>query len=333
LRFINDVPKLNNVASKDATTPTLMDAHLDTELGELQATDTYVAVRIPVEVEKTDTSGPVAIAELTAAAKAKAPALKIPKRPKAKKDQPGPYPKLAAIWPDADAIKKPAFKVGINANYLKAVADALGAKTGMVELIFPADKGDGWPNPMRAIVVHATKDFQKPGDDGEVAEALLRPIVVEPLEEADTNPEGLVMPIRVADAVTSPPKGKKPSGKDAKSTAAKPADDSGLTPAQKAWQTRKANADAADKGKSAIADQVKAVAGTKPVKTSGRAATKPNGNGNGNGSRSDAANKAHETRRQIQEIAAKLQKRNKKLSEKDAINQARVQLGLKPTKA
>jgi hypothetical protein len=302
--YTRGLPKITAACSTDKSRPVMCDLHLDAELGELQATDSFIAARIPVELEKGDTSGPIAAKEIVAARKAKAESLKTPKRPKAKKDQPPAYPNLAQLWPTGKEVGTPAFRVGLNASLLAKLAEAIGTRDGQVELLFPGFGKDTGPNPHRPIFVrasHAPDEVREDGPDGSVS-----------------APEGLIMPIRLVGADPAPPAAKANAKTKASSAGSARTASDRSEAARKAAETRRRNAAAAAgngkqpaaKPKTAkangrktrdIAATVRGVAGTKPKQArSGRSAKQQaNGDfGKGSDRRRQAALKAAETRRQ-----------------------------------
>jgi hypothetical protein len=155
------------VASRDETRPLLRHPYLDVGEGEaeLQATDSYGAVRFPVEVQDDETAGAVP-AEALKAARKRGPIPKLVvlagevaevvedgsrngsllsiRRPDAG-GIPGQigrsFPDLRALWPEDDDV---GFEVGIDAELLARVAKAMGTG-GRVRLRFMKERGDGRP--------------------------------------------------------------------------------------------------------------------------------------------------------------------------------------------
>jgi hypothetical protein len=303
------VPKVEPVCSTDKTRPEpIHHPHLSGDLAELQATNTTIAVRIPVELERGEATGPVDEQLLAAARKAKAEQVKVPKSRKPKKGDPlFPESTLLEVWPSAD--EEPVFRLGIDAGELKKLADALGSD--QLELRFPKFDRSKGAEPLRCIVVRTVDDIpeeqlRKGGAKGAV-----------------DRPEGLIMPIRLRGdqpvLTASGSKSKKPvargAGEDWRSEAAR-----------KAVETRRRNAEAAGKtggtakkqaakpknGTGSVASTLKSVAKPKrtPAAKRGRTSvprSSRNGakadRGKGSAARIEAARKAAETRRK--NLAAK----------------------------
>lgn len=196
--FTAKVPKVAAAASKDESRPALTGAWLDTAAGELRVTDSYIAARIPVSLDAGDADGWLTADTLERsrkrdgggiAANGRAdvydatyvtddpPAEQVERLTVASFPRPnlGTPPNLPQLWPE----DRTGFRVGINAGFLKRVADAIGAADGVVELTFQCD-ADGNPNPLRPILVN-TKDHSSERGDG--LSGLARP-------------EGLIMPVR-----------------------------------------------------------------------------------------------------------------------------------------
>lgn len=197
--FTTKPPKVAAAASKDESRPALTAAWLDTEAGELRATDSYIAVRMPVAVDTADVDGWVTADTLERSRKRdgggiycngyatvytkpydggeptadSSDRLTVATYPRPDLGTP---PNLPQLWPTADD----GFTVGINAGFLKRLADALGATDGVVHLTFTADDA-GAPNPLRAIRVR-TPGAAVDRDDG---------------RSGLSRPEGLIMPVRV----------------------------------------------------------------------------------------------------------------------------------------
>lgn len=193
-------PKVEAAASSDQTRPALSAAWFDSIRAELQVTDSYIAARVPVAVEADEESGFVQVEALKASRKRDAGGLHINEAVEVMpacwdgdaaiapivsfpREDRGQFPNLEQLWPAGE----PAFVVGVNAGFLKRLADALGADDGVVELRFqPRRTSEGnamsEPDPLRPIVVRP-----KNGADSREASS-------GGLERA----EGLLMPVRVA---------------------------------------------------------------------------------------------------------------------------------------
>lgn len=198
--FTKRPPKVVAAASKDDTRPALCRVWFDADAGELRVTDSYIAARVPVSPDAGDTSGWLEPETLERSRKRDAGAIAcngsaivyeapygdaepdaeyIDRMARARYARPEGIdpPKLEQLWP----VDRHGFTVGINAGFLKRLADALGAEDSVVELTF-TDGPDGRPNPLRAILVR-TKDHNENRGDG------LRGVPA---------PEGLLMPVRVS---------------------------------------------------------------------------------------------------------------------------------------
>jgi hypothetical protein len=319
------LPKLTAACSKDKSLPVLQHVNLNVELGELQATTKYVAVRVPVEVEKGDTSGVVDPAAVDAATKSKASNLKVGKTQHPKV---GEFPKLEELWPTGKEVGKPAFRIGFNAEYLLQVAQAIGAKGGAIELIFPAYGKDG-PRDDKPIVV---RPMLKENQGSVFGVELEERVPADGVQVA--MPEGLLMPIRLLGgpaAAAAPAKTKGGTATKTKAAAnGKPEIPYAgiplekLTAGQKAARTKALKAagitDTAapangKKDKATVAATVKnavrgAAKGAKPPKAKATGAKNGNGAMTASGkwtaeAATERARKAAETRRRNAEAAAK----------------------------
>lgn len=198
--FTKRPAKVAAAASKDESRPALTGAWLDTAAGELRATDSYIAVRMPVEIDTGDTdgwlsadtlarsckrdgggiaaNGSAAVYTVPAGCGAPSPndidALTVASFPR---PDLGTAPNLPQLWP----VERDGFTVGLNAGFLKRLADALGADDSVVRLTFQQDEA-GRPNPLRPIIVTTGKSSPD-RYDGRTGVAA---------------PEGLIMPVRCA---------------------------------------------------------------------------------------------------------------------------------------
>lgn len=198
--FTSKPAKVAAAASKDEARPALTGAWLDTEAGELRATDSYIAVRMPVSIDAGDADGWLTADALERSRKRDGGGIAACGRADVFTlvngvDEPGTeyveahtvasYPRpnlgtppnLPQLWPVDDS----GFTVGINAGFLKRAADAVGSSDGVVYLTFQKDEA-GNPNPLRPIIVRT------PGA------ALERPDGRHGL----ARPEAIVMPVRVS---------------------------------------------------------------------------------------------------------------------------------------
>lgn len=198
--FTAKAPKVSAATSSDDTRPALTCAYYDPAAGELHATDSYIAVRMPVSPDPGDTEGWISTDALERSRKRDAGAISSNGANNVytalMNDQPADYdaverltvasyprpdagtpPKLEQLWPE----DRDGFTVGLNAGFLKRLADALGSSDGVVHLTF-AEDSQGRPNPLRAILVR-TSSGQVQRLDGCTGV---------------TAPEGLIMPVRVS---------------------------------------------------------------------------------------------------------------------------------------
>jgi hypothetical protein len=198
--FTSKVPKVSAAASRDDSRPALTGAWLDTAAGEVRATDSYVAVRMPVEIDSGDADGWLSVDTLERSRKrdgggvaANGSATVYSVRYGGGEPSPeefdrltvatfprpdlGTPPNLPHLWPADDS----GFTVGINAGFLKRAADAIGSTDGVVYLTFQSD-AEGQPNPLRPIIVR-TRGAALERTDG---------------RSGLGRPEALVMPVRVS---------------------------------------------------------------------------------------------------------------------------------------
>lgn len=138
-------PEIERAASSDESRPVLCHAYLNVEDGTLEATDSYMAVIVPVEIEDGDTSGPIPRDALKAQRKAskRYPASLSVNGDVALRDtyegteqtwkrpDVGQWPNLRKITPDDLS----GFRIGLNAAKLLDLAKALGSD-GEVTLEF-----------------------------------------------------------------------------------------------------------------------------------------------------------------------------------------------------
>lgn len=131
--------KPSKAVSKDKTRPVLLDANLrklDDYTFQVEATNSYIAVRVPVEVEGRPEPGPIPIKALSEWEKDERREMaavdgmfmlddarvtydrRLPLDPEVSS-----FPKVNALWPAEPA--RP-LRLRISAKLLKAVADALG---------------------------------------------------------------------------------------------------------------------------------------------------------------------------------------------------------------
>jgi hypothetical protein len=196
----NKPPKVETAASADKTRPALTAVWYDTDTAELRATDSYIAVRVPVEVGTGEESGWVSPEALKASRKRDSGGLRcsgavevMPSYWDGDADGPalvtfaredyGQAPKLPQLWPAHDGL----FTVGLNAGFLKRLADALGAEDSVVTLTFQGTlEGSAEEptklNPLRPIIVRPNKGYTARED----------------MPGAVNRPEGLLMPVRVS---------------------------------------------------------------------------------------------------------------------------------------
>lgn len=159
--------------NKEIGRPELLAANLVVEEEILEATDRHIVVRVPVEIEEGDISGPVTADALIASRKSDerigceedslvtdSASFKRPHTPQA-------YPNLSGLIPDDEEI---AWSVGINAAKLLHLAQAMGAEEVILEFV----------------------------GVGEI-EDKLKPIRVSPLGKKSQGAQGLIMPVRTGE--------------------------------------------------------------------------------------------------------------------------------------
>lgn len=198
--FTSEPAKVSAAAAKDPSRPALCQAWFDADAGELRATDSYIAVRMPVSPDPGDTSGWLDVETLERSRKRDGGGIacngsavvydtcgvagmrepdEVERLKVATYDRPdvGTPPNLEQLWPE----DRHGFTVGLNAGFLKRLADALGSTDGRVELTFQEDS-QGRPNPLRAILVRTSSRETERADGCSGLAA----------------PEGLIMPVRVS---------------------------------------------------------------------------------------------------------------------------------------
>jgi len=163
-------PEIDRATSKDKTRPVLSCAYLNVEEGTIEATDSYMAVVVPVEIEDGDTSGLIPSEALSALRKASktvwrsltangevtletADGIQTWKRPE------GQFPNLRQLTPSEYS----GFRVGINPEKLYNLAKALGSETVTLEFALQpsAEEGEGvgfFPSNMKPLRVTAGSD-------------------------------------------------------------------------------------------------------------------------------------------------------------------------------
>lgn len=195
--YNNRPPKVEQAASKDAARPVLAHIYFDAERGELQATDSYILARVPVEVGLDETSGFLPVDAVKASRKREAGGLHcngsidvMPAYWDNDSDSPAlqSFPRLeVGQWPHVDQLwpaGEPVFSVGINAGFLKRLAEALGAEDTAVTLSFVGKRdADGnatsEPDALRPIIVsphRGATERQEPALGVKRAEGLIMPV-------------------------------------------------------------------------------------------------------------------------------------------------------------
>lgn len=128
-------PEIERATSSDKTRPVLSCAHLNVDKGRIEATDNYMAVVLPVEIEEGDTSGLIPAEALRALRKANGRhvrfslacngdvELNTPDGVQTWKRPEGQFPNLDQITPSEFS----SFRVVIDPAKLYALAKALGA--------------------------------------------------------------------------------------------------------------------------------------------------------------------------------------------------------------
>lgn len=301
--------KISNAVSKAKDAPTsLKHVNFDADRGELQASDSFIAVRVPVQPEKADRTGllmaeQVVVGEQVPARKADH--VKLAKGEKA-------FPDLPSFWPTDAEMRKATQPICINVELLRKAAEAVGANKGHVEVIF---LGVDKPVLVRPIL---KSDAPEIGAD----------ISRRDSAQGVTVPEALVMPLRPTQEVEELAKATQStkSTKSTKSTTATAsvsaiADDedvSSLTPGQKAARTKRlakeaAAAAAPKNGKKAtskgadIGEALKQAVGAAATKAKAKPAASTNGKAKATWTPevlAERARKAAETRKRNAELAA-----------------------------
>lgn len=160
--------KPSKAASKDKTRPVLLDGNLrqlEDLTFQVEVTDSYIAVRVPVEVEGRPEEGPIPIKALVEWEKTELREMgavdgcfllddarvtydrRLPLDPEVSS-----FPRLGQLWPDEP--KKP-LRVCISAKLLKALSDALGQDAVCLTLDRNAVYGEGSNSYTAAIAVTA----------------------------------------------------------------------------------------------------------------------------------------------------------------------------------
>lgn len=159
-------PEVERAASKEASRPVLTHAYLNVENGTLEATDSYRAVVIPVEVEEGDTSALIPVEALKAQRKASKyePAslrvnddvrLSTPEGEQSWKTGEGQFPNLQQLAP----TELSTFRIGLNPALLLETAKALGnGESVTLEFTLQRDKVEGddtgaYPDALRPVRV------------------------------------------------------------------------------------------------------------------------------------------------------------------------------------
>ena len=197
-------PKMTKAISRDPSRPVLTAAYLHLgkkvakrRQGWLVGTDSYKLAALPVDFDEDEnpTAGPVSAEILKALEKAKIGSRwdgdKVVvdavtyERPKAK--DLGQPPKWEMLMPEEGTISD--FRVGLNAAFVKDIADALGSEQIVLEFISGADlplvdAGDGerYKIPANVRIIRVRPLRGRGGSGHAVAD----------------GPVGLLMPIRVA---------------------------------------------------------------------------------------------------------------------------------------
>jgi hypothetical protein len=159
-------PEVERAASKDAARPVLSYVYLNAECGTLEATDSYRAVVIPVEIEDGDTSGLIPAEALKAQRKASKHheaslrvngdvRLSTPDGEQVWKTGEGQFPNLQQLAP----TELSTFRIGLNPTFLLETAKALGnGEHVTIEFTLQRDKVEGedtgaYADPLRPIRV------------------------------------------------------------------------------------------------------------------------------------------------------------------------------------
>lgn len=169
-------PEVERAASKDAARPRLARPQLDAERSVLEATNSYMLVSVPVELDEGDTSGPIEPEALKAQRKASKydPASLAcdgsVRLETVDGTQEWPRPDLGQ-WPNVPQLVPTAFSafsIGLNPTFLLELAKALGDPENVrIEFAMSredVDDGNDWIRPsdlrpMRVTVPRGGESF------------------------------------------------------------------------------------------------------------------------------------------------------------------------------
>lgn len=159
-------PEIERVTSKDKARPALTHAYLNTERGTLEATNSYAAVVVPVEIEEGDESGLIPAEALKAQRKASKyteaslsvngnVSLATPEGEQSWKKGEGQFANLHQLTPTEWSN----FRIALNPKFLLELAQALGDPESVtLEFVRQTDKDEGedvgsFPSPLRPMRV------------------------------------------------------------------------------------------------------------------------------------------------------------------------------------
>jgi hypothetical protein len=182
--------KIEKAVSKDATRPVLTRLYLRISErvtgrgrsrrvhreGHLEATDTYKLVRVPVKIADDDVQGFIPVEALTRARKQKLPEITAAEGVRVGDvtfDRPadGTFPDAPSFIPEDENI---VFRIGVNAVFLRELAEALGSDQVVLEFQGQEVRTKG--GTLRGVLPEQRK-----------------PIRVSPLDQS--GPVGVLMPV------------------------------------------------------------------------------------------------------------------------------------------
>ncbi len=135
--------KIEGIVSSDVSRPHISAMHLDAAKRVLVATNGHMLASVPVTVDTDDHAGPVTVEALKAARKSAGKgdpillvngAQQIPGGASFPRPSGFTFPPYEAILPKYKRGDDGTLTIGLNASYLRALADAIGAKDGNIAI-------------------------------------------------------------------------------------------------------------------------------------------------------------------------------------------------------
>lgn len=155
--MIASTGRIWEAASKDESRPVLTGVWFDAEKATLTATNSYIAARVPCEVDEGDESGLIPAEAVRIAASGKVcrglrvadgkATLQLPDGERIWTLLPGVFPSMDKIFEQA----KPAVRFGLNARLLHDLARALGCGADYPVVIHPT-------HPLKSILANGPRD-------------------------------------------------------------------------------------------------------------------------------------------------------------------------------